>query len=92
MAPVKCMLATNDFDCCQFKCCGSVVVEALFIVAPIVCRCFVFGPCFVMQYLVSLLFFESDILAEEKRAGCFSLIVFLLSCGYVRCCGLVCSV
>ena len=33
------------------------------------------GPCFVMQHLVSFL------VAEEKRADCFTLIVFLLSCG-----------
>ena len=35
-----------------------------------------------MQYLVSFLFLQSCILAEEKRAGCFSLIVFLLSCDF----------
>ena len=34
-----------------------------------------FGPCFVIQYLVC------NHLAEEERAGCFTLIVFLLSCG-----------
>ena len=34
-----------------------------------------FGPCFVMQNLVFFL------VAEEKRAGCFTLIVILLSCG-----------
>ena len=32
----------------------------------------VFGPCFVMHYLVSLLFLQSSILAEEERAGCVS--------------------
>ena len=45
-----------------------------------------------MQYLVSLLFLQSSILAEEERAGCFSLIVFLLSCGCVWYHGLVYSV
>ena len=38
-----------------------------------------FGPCFVMQYLMPFLVFNH--LAEEERAGCFSLIGFLLSCG-----------
>ena len=38
-----------------------------------------FGPCFVMQYLVSFLVFIY--LAEEEIVGCFTLIVFLLSCG-----------
>ena len=33
----------------------------------------VFGPCCVMQYFCK-------ILAKEERAGCFSLIVFLMSC------------
>ena len=32
-----------------------------------------FGPCFDMQYLVTLLFLQSSILAEEKRAGFCSL-------------------
>ena len=49
-------------------------------------------PCFVMQYLVSLLVLQLFILPEEERAGCFSSIVFLLSRGCVRCRGLVCSV
>ena len=38
---------------------GSVVVESLFIDAPIVCGGTVFGPCFVMQYLVSYLVLQS---------------------------------
>ena len=33
----------------------ATVVDSLIIVAPIVCRGSVFGPCFVMQYLVSFL-------------------------------------
>ena len=32
---------------------GFVIVDSLFIVAPIVRGGSVFGPCFVMQYLVS---------------------------------------
>ena len=34
----------------------NVVVDALFIAAPIVCGGSVFGPCFVIQYFVSFLF------------------------------------
>ena len=40
-----------------------------------------FGPCFVMQYLVS--FIVCHYLAEEKRAGCFTFLgvmwLFMLS-------------
>ena len=31
----------------------SAGVDLLFIVAPGICRVFVFGPCFEMQYLLS---------------------------------------
>ena len=41
---------------------------------------FVFGPCFVMQYLVSFLVLQS-FRGGRKRACCFTLIVFLLLCG-----------
>ena len=34
------------------------------------CGCFVFGPCFVVQYLVSFLVFCH--LAGEERADCFT--------------------
>ena len=50
----------------------------LFIVAPIVCRGSVFGPCFVIQYFVSVLFCNR--LDGDERAGCFGLTVFLVSC------------
>ena len=33
---------------------GSVVVDFLFIVVPIVCWGSVFGPCFVIKYFVSV--------------------------------------
>ena len=56
----------------------SVVVDSLFIVAPIFCEGFVFGPCFNMQYLVS--FQICNHLAGEERAGYFTLIVSLMSC------------
>ena len=38
---------------------GSVVVDSLFNVAPIVNGGSAFGPCFVMQYLVSFLVLQS---------------------------------
>ena len=37
-----------------------------------------FGPCFVIQYFVSVSFCNH--LDVEKRAGCFALTVFLMSC------------
>ena len=37
-----------------------------------------FGPCFVKQHLMSFQFY--DHLDEEERAGCFTLIVFLMPC------------
>ena len=62
---------------------GIYVVYSLYIVAPIVYFKFVFGPCFVMQYLVFYpVLQERDIerQGERERVGCFTLIVFLLSC------------
>ena len=41
-----------------------------------------FGPCFVMQYLISFLALQLQCIPlGEVRAGCFTLIVFLLLCG-----------
>ena len=40
---------------------------------------FVFVTCFAMQSLVSFLVLQSFV--GEERAGCFTLIVFLISCG-----------
>ena len=37
------------------------------------------GPCFVIQYFMSVNFCNH--LNVEDRDGCFALIVFLLSCG-----------
>ena len=59
-----------------------LICEAMFFVAPIVCgilSVLYFGPYFVIQllYLVSFLVFY---IAEEERAGCFTLIVLLKSC------------
>ena len=61
------------FSCCSFYGSGSVVVYSLFTVAPIVWWGCVFGACFVMQYFVSI--------SQSSRWGCFTLIVFLMSCG-----------
>ena len=61
-------------------------------VAKLLSLSFVFDPCFIMQYLVYLLFWQTSILADEESASCYSLIVFLQSCGCVRCFGLVCCV
>ena len=59
-----------------------------FIVAPFVCEGSVFGPCFVMQYLVS--FLVCCYLNEKERTGCFTFIFFLTSS--LWCCRLVCNV
>ena len=56
-----------------------VVVDLLFIVAAIVWRGSVFGPCFVIiQFFVSVKFCNH--LDGEERAGVFALTVFLMSC------------
>ena len=61
---------------CTFHGDGSVVVDSLFLIAPDVCGFLCLVPVFVMQYLMSFLVFFT----VEERAGCFTLIVFLLSC------------
>ena len=38
--------------------------------------CAVLGPCFVIQYLISI-----GLSLKDERAGCFTLVLFLLSCG-----------
>ena len=62
-----------------------MVVDSLFLIAPDVCWFLCLVPVFVMQYLMSFLVFFT----VEERAGCFTLIVFLLSCSgtceYVMC-------
>ena len=50
----KMHLAPGSLACCPFKGDGSDVVDSLFIVAPIVRGGSVFGPCFVIQYFMSL--------------------------------------
>ena len=54
----------------------SVVVDWLFIIAPMFGECFC-GLYFVVQCLVS--FLVCNHLAKEERAGCYTLIVFLFS-------------
>ena len=49
LSPVICI----DVGCCPFKGGGSVVVDLLSLVVPIVCWGSVSGPCFVIQYFVS---------------------------------------
>ena len=53
---------------------------------------FIFDSCSVMHYFVSFLVFSH--LNGEERVGCFTLIVFLMSCDCyssdalaLRCCG-----
>ena len=38
----------SGFDCCPFLGGATVIVDSLFIAAPIVCVGSVFGPCFAM--------------------------------------------
>ena len=64
------------FSCCIFQGDGSGVVDSLFIIAHEVLGVLCLVPVFVMQYLMSFLVFFT----VEERAGCFTLIVFLLSC------------
>ena len=58
---------------------GSLVVDSLVFVPYIVCGGYVFGPCFVMDYVVSFLVLQSS-WRERERAGCFPLIVCLMPC------------
>ena len=75
---------------------GSVVVDSLFIVASVILWGFVFGPCFVMQYLVSYLVFQSSPRGRECWLLYFNcvlavvrLLVFCVSSLF--CPGLVCD-
>ena len=45
---------------------GSVFVSSSFIVASIVCRSFVFGSSFVMQYLVPFIALQSSCREKEN--------------------------
>ena len=56
---------------------GFVVVDLLFNTAPIVCGGSVFCPCLVIHYLVSFLDLQSS-----GRGRRFTLVVFLIYCGY----------
>ena len=48
-------------------------------VPPNVCGGSLFGLCFVMHYLVSFLVLQLS--WRGRKAGCFALVVFLVSCG-----------
>ena len=50
----------NKMSCVSLHFQVMYSVDLLFIVAPTVCEGFVFGPSFVMQYLVSFLVFQSS--------------------------------
>ena len=49
-----------SFSCCQLKGCSSAFADSSFVAAVNVCISFVFGPWFVMQYLVSFLILQSS--------------------------------
>ena len=69
----------NTEKCCRdtahFSGGGSVVVNSLFVVAPIVCGEFVFGPCVLMQHLVSFLVLHLSLQGRESRLLCCYAIV-----------------
>ena len=54
------VLAPSGLGCCPFEGGGSVVVDSLFIVSPIVGWGSVFGPYFGMECLVSFLGLRSS--------------------------------
>ena len=65
------------------------------IVAPIVCFILIFGPCFVVQYLVPFLVLQSSRWDRERwlPKTAFNIIGLLVLCVFSsRCNGLVCSV
>ena len=63
---------------------GSVVVNSLFTVAPIVCSGshIVFGPCFLMQLMVSFLVLlkKKQLDALLKLCSCRPVVVLLVCC------------
>ena len=59
-------LCLKGLNCCLFYDGGSVVVDSLFIVAPIICGGSVFGPYFVMQYLSVLSSFAIFLMGKRK--------------------------
>ena len=57
----------------------SVVIDSLFIVAPIVCWDSVFGLCLLFSTLCPSSF-AIILNGKRERAGCFVSTVFLMSC------------
>ena len=72
----RCMCCSRCFCCLRClrtwsRDLGSFVAVSLLIIAPIASGFFMFGSCFIMQYLVY--FLVCSILVEEERYGCFTL-------------------
>ena len=67
-------------------CRGSVVVELLFYVPPIVCGSSVF--VFVLVCISLCPFWFCNYLDEDKRAGCFAVIIIWTSCCHILSVGL----
>ena len=70
----------------------SSIVDYLFFFASIVCEGFVFGPCFVTQYLIAFLIL-TIILELIAYYTCMHAVALLLvfNISSSRCCGLVCG-
>ena len=58
MVPVKCIEAPSGYGCCPFLGDGSVVIDSLLIVTPVVSSVIVL--CFVLRYVVSILVLQSS--------------------------------
>ena len=74
MAPVKCIQAQCSLGYSPFSGCGSVVVDLLFSVPPVVCRGTVF--VFVLLCITLCPLYFCNHLEEEERVDCFAFIVF----------------
>ena len=66
--------------CCPFQGGGSVVVDLLFNVLPMVC-----GSCVIVFVLLSITlcpFYFFNHLEEEEKADCFAIFVLQMLCYY----------
>ena len=68
----------SGFGCCLFQGGGSVVIDSMLIVAPIVCG--VLCLSFVFYAVLSILSSFGTILLRKRDSWLFTLIVFLMSC------------
>ena len=66
---------SGGVGCCPFEDCGSVVVESLLIITPVVGALFVVR--FIVLYFVTILVYNH--LDEIEAACCFAWFVFLVS-------------